>query len=214
MTEVVTRREVLPRPHDGLRPGQWRLDEIPDGFVLTIRPPRGPLFAFNVMWAVFWTIACFAVSVIATWSFAGASSLLMGAVLALLFATPGVTIAISLATVRVILAVDTQNSLLMASPSPAPATSHRTYNLVTLRAEVNVGDVWAAEFDALRSYGRVVRVDAYGPLTFDGFAESPHFGGDISLATGERIATAVHRRLAALEAEQEETGAAGRAPDE
>ncbi len=204
VTEGATRREVLPRPHDGLEPGQWRLDEIPDGFVLTIRPQRGGLFGFNVAWAVFWLVACLGVSIATTWSFAGASSLLMGAVLALLFATPGITAAISLATVRVILAVDAQSSLLMASPSLTPAASYRTYNLVTLRAEPSFGHVWAAQFDALKTYGRVVRVDAYGPLTFDGFAESPHFGGDISLATADQIAKAVHQRLAALEAQQDE----------
>ncbi len=204
MTEGATRREVLPRPHDGLRPGQWRLDEIPEGFVLTIRPERRGLYRFNVAWAVVWTLLCFSVSIASTWRFAGSSSLLMGAVLSLLFATPGVTTAISLGTVRVILAVDAQNSLLMASPSPSRARSYRTYNLVTLRAEPSFGHIWAAQFEALRTYGRVVRVDAYGPLTFDGFAESPHFGGDISLATGDQIAEAVHRRLATLEAEQDE----------
>jgi hypothetical protein len=181
-------------------PGEWRLDEIPDGFVLTIRPERRGLFTFNLAWALFWTIACFAVSIGGTWRFAGASSLLMGSVLALLFATPGLTTAISFATVRVILAVDAENALLMASPSLSPAISYRTYNLVTLRAEPSFGPLWTAEFDSLRTYGRVVRVDAYGPLTFDGFAESPHFGGDISLSTADEIAKAVHGCLAAIEA--------------
>ncbi len=202
--QATLRREVLPRPHDGLEPGQWRLDEIPDGLVLTVRPTRGPLFWFNITWAAFWVIACFTISIATTWRFAGSASLLMGAVLALLFATPGVTIAITLATVRVILVLEAQNSLLMASPSPAPSKTFRTYNLVTLRAEPDSGDVWAVEFEALRTYGRVVRVDAYGPLTFDGFAESPHFGGDIPYATAEEIAAAVHWRLSQLEAQDEE----------
>jgi hypothetical protein len=209
VTEGTPRREILPRPHDGLQPGQWRLDEIPEGFVLTIRPGRRGLFGLNVAWGVFWTIACFAVSITATWSFAGASSLLMGAVLALLFATPGITTAISLATVRVILAVDGPTALLMASPSPWPAVNYRTSHLDSLRSEPSLGDVWSAEINALRTYGRAVHVDAYGPLTFDGFGESPRFGGDISLATADGIAKAVRQRLTTLEGRQHEAAAAG-----
>ena len=92
-----------------------------------------------------------------------------------------------------ILAVDTENALLMASPSPAPSKSYRTYNLVTLQGRAERSATCGRRSSP--RCGRTVascRVDAYGPLTFDGFAESPHFGGDISLATAEEIADAVH----------------------
>lgn len=198
------RREVLPRPHDGLLPGQWRLAEIPEGFVLTIRPPRGALFRFNIAWAVFWTVACFGVSVASAWSFAGKASLLMGAVLALLFASPGVAVAIGLATGRVMLLVDGPQALLMSSPSSIRASNYRTSHLDSLRVEpFTTRERFEQEFAAFRTYGQYVHADTFGPLAFEGFSESRHFGGDIPFETAEQITAAIRQRLSILRAEAE-----------